>query len=140
MHHNGQWDWLLDDWQKAVRRSLIRAFTRRQIAAMRWQWRLGQTSKWGLMVLPFFLIFSYLDPKADRLLLEGLVVWSSVEALLIATHVALGLRYDVSYSWAFHHGRPLLLSGLGARMDIKIKALFAALFASCALLGMVSLV
>lgn len=128
MQQNWQWDWLLDDWQKAVRRSLIRAFTRRQISALRTQWRLGQASKWALLVLPFFLLFSYLDPDSDILLLEGMLAWSVFETGCLLFHVYLGVRNDVSYSWAFHHSRPLLLHGMAARMDLKIKALLAALY------------
>ncbi|MDQ4079049.1 MAG: hypothetical protein M3220_22750 [Chloroflexota bacterium] len=133
MHQNWQWDWFLDDWQKAVRRSLIRAFTRRQMMALRWQWRIGQAAKWTLLVLPVLLLLSYLAPEADILLLESFLMWSAFEALLLTVHVGLGVRYNVSYSWAFHHSRPLLLHGMAARLDLKGKALVATVFATFAL-------
>ncbi len=134
MHDQWTWDWFVDDWQKAVRRSLIRAFTRRQITALRSQWRIGQAVKWTLLMLPFLLLFSFLAPDADILLLESLLAWSTLETLLLATHVALGLRHGVSYSWAFHHSRPLLLHGMTARSDLKHKAGLTALCATIALL------
>src|SRR5688572_26888940 len=129
MQQNRHLDWLLDDWQKAVRRSLIRAFTKQQTNALRWQWRIGQASKWALLLLPMLLLFSLTVPEADILLLEILFVWSAMQAHLLAVHVVLGVRHGVSYSWAVHHSRPFLLHGAAARFDIRLKALMAAVAA-----------
>ncbi|MGH2543736.1 MAG: hypothetical protein ACRDIB_13110 [Ardenticatenaceae bacterium] len=133
MQQNHHLDWLVDDWQKAVRRSLVRAFTRQQMTALRWQWRIGQAVKWSLLLLPALLLFSLIVPDADILLLEIMFAWSAMQSLLLAGHVALGVRYGVSYGWAFHHSRPLLLHGMAARLDLKIKALMATISAIVAL-------
>jgi hypothetical protein len=139
MWSNWQGSWLWDDWNAAVRRSLMRRFTRRQMGALRWQWRIGLTVKAGTLLIPLFLLFSLLVPYADGLLLTMLLMWSLFQTALLTTHVMLGLRYGVSYSWAFHHNRPLLLSGLSASLDLKSKALVAALVGTVTLVTLVAL-
>lgn len=139
MWSNWQWPWFWDDWNAAVRRSLMRRFTRRQISALRWQWRIGLAAKAGLLMIPLFLLFSVLAPDADGPLLTVLLGWSLFQMVLLVTHIVLGARYSVSYSWAFHHNRPLLLSGLSASLDLKSKAFVAALMATMALLALFAL-
>jgi hypothetical protein len=139
MWSNWQWSWLWDDWNAAVRRSLMRRFSRRQMTALRWQWRIGLTVKAGMVLIPLFLLFSLLVPHADSLLLTVLLVWSLFQTALLVAHVLLGVRYGVSYSWAFHHVRPLLLSGLSANLDLKSKALVAALTGTVSLITLVAL-
>ncbi|MBA3533935.1 MAG: hypothetical protein H0T73_18605 [Ardenticatenales bacterium] len=134
MWSNQQLDWLFDDWERAVRRSLARRLTHRQVTVLRAQWRLGLAAKGGLLLLPLLLFLSLLLPRSDPLLRGALLFWSALETFLLCSHVALGVSQRVSYSWAFHHSRPLLLSDMAATRDLKSKALLASFFAIIALL------
>lgn len=140
MQQNRQLEWLLDDWHKALRRSLVRGFSRRQLNALRWQWRIGQAVKGVLLVgLPLLFTASLLVPDADEVLLELLMGWSGVEGLLLLGHVGLGLRHNVSYSWSLHHRQPRLLHGLVARQDLRWKGFAAAVCIIVALLCLIAL-
>ena len=119
------YEWLCDDWNEAVHRSLVARFTRQQVRALQVQHWLGRGARWSLLALPLLLLLSVLFPAADGRLLRGLLAWSVEELVLIVAHLLLGFRYGVSYSWAFHSARPLLLQALGAYRDLKLKALLA---------------
>lgn len=136
MWSNQQLNWLFDDWERAVRRTLSRRFTRRQLATLRTQWRLGQAIKGGALFLLPLLFLSLLLPRGHPILRYSLFFWSTLEASLLITHVLLGLRHEVSFGWAFHHSRPLLLSGFSARRDLKQKGFLAACVAVVALLAL----
>lgn len=135
----GNIPWLFDDWERAVQRSLTRRLTHRQWLALRYQWRIGQAAKMGVLFLLLLVGFSFLSP-GSLVLLRGLLLWGVGEETLLLAHLALGLRYGVSYGWALHHGRPLLLSGLAANRDLKGKAFLAALVSFFILQSLLTLV
>ena len=130
MGNSGLWEWFIDDWDMALRRTMERRFTHRQVLAMRAQWRIGQTAKWSLVVLPVLLLLTYLIPEAMGPLRVLTAFWLAGETFLLVLHVALGVwRGTVSYGWAFHHSHPRLLKGLAARRDLRMKASVATAFA-----------
>jgi hypothetical protein len=127
-----RWNWFRDDWNDAAQRSLVGRFTRPQITALRYQWRIGQISRAALLVLPALLLISILAPTLDMVLFWGLLGWSLGKSLLLLAHVLLGWRYGVSYAWAYHPVRPMLLKGAPAENNLRLKAVVAALFATIA--------
>lgn len=131
-------NWILDDWERAVQRSLTPKLSRRQRRILRCQWRIGQAVKGGVVVLGLLLGFSLL--VADTAGLQrALLGWCLVEEVLLLLHIVLGLRYGVSYGWGLHHARPLLLSGLSAHHDLKVKGFLAAGVAVLLLQGLLAL-